>query len=122
MPFGWFKKSDKRRPVLSAEVNSERYDRKPLLVVLECYVLDCIGKLSPDKQHKMKLMVQKVWGGSDDWKATVRQQLELGESIDQSIQTMWSKNQAIASNQGIELHETSFTKMLVDENFADMID
>jgi hypothetical protein len=45
----------------------ERYKGRPLLIILENYVLDCIGELPPDKQALARSTVQRVFGGGDDW-------------------------------------------------------
>jgi len=92
--FGRFKKkSPASAPLHSAEAEPERYSGRPLLIVLENYVLDCIGELGPDKQALARSVVQRVWGGGDDWKATVREQLKLLPSTDEALHGMWSRNQ-----------------------------
>jgi hypothetical protein len=63
--FGRFKKkSPASAPLHSAEAEPERYSGRPLLIVLENYVLDCIGELGPDKQALARSVVQRVWGGA----------------------------------------------------------
>jgi hypothetical protein len=103
-------------------VEPERYAGRPLLVFLEGYVLDCIGELAPDKQELIRTMVQKVFGGDSDWKLTMRQQLHLGETLDERIREMWTRNQNIVKESNTELHPVQFAKMFVDEDFADLID
>ena len=105
----------------SPEVEPERYKCRPLLVVLEKYVLAAIGELPPDRQSGVAAIVQKVFGGAADWMSTVRKQLELGESLDDSLRQMWSKNQDTAKRNGVQLHPVQFAKMVVDENFAELI-
>jgi hypothetical protein len=58
--------------VIAESAEPGRYAGRPLLIVLENYVLDCIGEMPPDKQALVRSVVQRVWGGGDDWKATVR--------------------------------------------------
>ena len=33
----------------TAEAEMDRYEQRPLLLVLENYILDCIGELEPEK-------------------------------------------------------------------------
>ena len=106
----------------SIEPEPERYQGRPLLLILENYVLDCIGHLPADKQSTIAALVSKAFGASDNWKATIRATLKFEESIDSSIQMMWDKNQSITKNNGDELHPIQFAKMCVDTNFAHLIE
>jgi hypothetical protein len=94
---------------------------RPLLIVLENYVLDCIGELQQEKQVLARSVVQLVWNGGDDWKATVREQLHLEATMDQALRDMWSRNQELAKQQNQLLHPVQFAKMVVDQNFASLI-
>lgn len=109
-------------PIPCAEAESDRYVGRPLLIVLENYVLDCIGELHPDKQVLARSIVQRLWGGGNDWKATVRSQLHLESSLDESLSGMWSRNQALAKQHQQSLHPIQFAKMIVDQNFASLIE
>lgn len=120
--FGLFKKKPPTDASLpSVEAEPERYAGRPLLIVLENYVLDCVGELPPDKQALARSVVQRVWGGGDDWKATVRQQLHLEPSMDEGLRGMWSRNQELAKQHNQQLHPSQFAKMVVDQNFAHLI-
>src|SRR5579862_3006467 len=113
--FGPFKKKPASiASVPSAEAEPERYAGRPLLIVLENYVLDCIGELPPDKQALACSIVQRVWGGGDDdWKATVRAQLRLEPSLDESLQGMWSRNRELAKRHDQPLHGVQFASAVV---------
>ena len=120
--FGLFKKKPPTNASLpSVEAEPERYAGRPLLIVLENYVLDCIGALPPDRQALAHSVVQRVWGGGDDWKETVRVQLHLESSLDESLRGMWSRNQELAKQRNQPLHPIQFAKMIVDQNFASLI-
>lgn len=99
----------------------ERYQGRPLLIVLENYVLAAIGVLPKDAEQRLTQLVRSVFGGDDDWKKTVRQQLDLSAEIDESFRELWQRNQAIARQDGIELHPVQFAKAVVDTNFAQLI-
>jgi hypothetical protein len=120
--FGLFKKKPPANtPLPSAEAEPARYAGRPLLIVLENYVLDCIGELQPDKQALARSVVARVWGGGDDWKATVREQLHLEPSMDEALRGMWLRNQELAKRHKQPLHCIQFAKMVVDQNFAHLI-
>ena len=105
----------------SPHAEPERYQGRPLLVVLENYVLDCIGKLPPGSSDRLTQMMQQVFGGGPDWKQTLRETLHLDPALDGELQILWVQNESLARKQGIELHPVQFAKMVVDENFAELI-
>jgi hypothetical protein len=120
--FGFSKKKPAANaPLPSPEAEPERYAGRPLLIVLENYVLDCIGELPADKQALARSVVRRVWSGGDDWKATVRGQLQLESSMDEALRGMWSRNQELARQHNQQLHPIQFAKMVVDQNFAHLI-
>ena len=105
----------------SAFAEPERYTGRPLVLVLENYVLDVIGELEQEKQEGIARLVAAVFGGGDDWRKTVRQQLRLEDAIDNAFREMWRQNQQIAAANNVVLHPVQFAKMVVDKNFADRI-
>lgn len=115
---GWFsRKEQSGKPSL----DSDRYAGRPLLILLENYVLDCIGHLPVDKSSSILTAVQRVYGGGDDWKATLRATLQLGDSLDDSLRRMWDNNQEIAKRDNQTLAPEEFARLVVDQNFADLI-
>lgn len=105
----------------SAEADPERYRGRPLLVVLENYVLAAIGELPAERYSGVGQIVQRVFGGGDDWMQTVRGELRLEPSLDESLRQMWAQNQAIARQNATTLHPVQFAKMVADQNFAELI-
>jgi hypothetical protein len=105
----------------SADPEPERYHRRPLVLVLESYVLDCIGELPADRSETVAELVQSVFGGDRDWKRTIRQQLRIPDTLDDSLRDMWARNQEIARENTYDLHPVQFAKMVVDKNFATLI-
>lgn len=89
-----------------------------MLIVLENYVLDCIGELPADKQESLAEIVKRVFDGGDNWKQTVRDHLGFADSIDESIRRLWERNQQIAEGANTTLDPVQFAKMIVDQNFA----
>lgn len=114
---GWFSKK-KEQP---APQNASRYEGKPLLILLENYVLDCIECLPKDKASTITAMVQRVYGGGDDWKATLRATLHLDDSLDGNLRQMWDRNQEIAGQANQSLLPEDFARMVVDQNFSSLI-
>ena len=122
--FGWFKSKEvpkKPANVPSAQHDPQRYAGRPLVLLLENYVLDCIGELEPSKQELMLSIVQKTFGGDQDWKKTLRTQLDLSQNIDEHLRQLWEKNKKIAKENSVELHPVQFSKMITDTNFAPLL-
>jgi hypothetical protein len=114
---GWFT----RKQETPKQLNTDRYAGRPLLILLENYVLSCIGHLSSDKEAGLLSVTRRVYGGGDDWKATLRSTLQLGDSLDESLRQMWTTNQERAKQANVTLTPEDFARMIVDQNFAHLI-
>ena len=108
--------------VQSTDAEFERYKGRPLLIILENYILDCIGALEPERQQQVQAIVQRTFGGGTDWKQTVRGVLQIEESLDEQLRRVWQRNQEIARANETVLHPVQFAKMVADQNFAHLID
>ncbi len=100
----WFGKKQEPSPTIT-----DRYTGKPLLILLENYVLSCIGCLPQKKVPALTAAVQKVYGGGDDWKATLRSTLHLEDVLDDDLRRMWLRNQDLAKQAN---------ELLLPEDFA----
>lgn len=92
-----------------------RYRGKPLLLVLEAYALDTIGELPPGMQQLVPELVQRAFGKSGDWKATVREQLGWAPTIDQDIRASWDRYQGAARDAGLASNSLDFAQQFADE-------
>ncbi|WP_431513054.1 hypothetical protein [Variovorax sp. DAIF25] len=119
--FGIFK-SKTKSPLRSEGADPGRYAGRPLLLILENLVLHSIGQLPDDKKTVMLSVVQKTFGGGDSWAETLKRELDLGPSIEDSFRLLWEKNSAIAAKEGVSLQPMQFARMVVDSNFASLID
>ena len=116
------KKNTPAKELPSSILEPERYEGRPLILILDNYVLDCIGELPPDKKALIISIVQKAFGGGPDWKKTVRDLLQLSDSIEDNIRSLWTENKKIAAQNNSELHPVQCAKMIVDDNFAEFVD
>ena len=122
--FGWLR-NKREQPVTPSGPPPDARDRyagKPLLILLENYVLDCVGALPPEKQAGCRQIVERVYGPGPDWKLTLRNTLQLGDGLDDAFRQMWERNQEIARNAGTTLSPEDFARMVVDKNFSQLID
>jgi len=93
-----------------------------MLAVLETYILAAIGELPRDKHKKIVVVVQRVFGGDHDWMKTIRERLTLDASLDEELRSIWSRSRKAARETGTELQPLQFAKMVVNENFAALVD
>src|SRR5262245_47773912 len=96
----------------------ERYRGRPLLILIENYILDAIGELQPEKVDGVAAAIRRVWGGGPDWRATFRTALDVDESIDDELRRLWVRNREIAQGRAEVLTPEDFARMIADENFA----
>src|SRR5579863_63690 len=88
--FDFFSRPGKTEP---GPPSNDRYKGRPLLILLENYVLSSIGSLPPEKEQLAASATQRVFGGGTDWRSTLRATLHLGDSLDESLREMWATNQ-----------------------------
>ena len=96
-----------------------RYDGKPLLRLIELYVIDAVGALTPEQERNLDAMSPKLcqlYGTTGDWRAAIAKAMAFPETMPESIREMWSKNQQIAKQNGAELTAEAFAVMFVDAN------
>jgi len=101
--------------------NPSRYQGKPLLRLLECYVLWAIGQL-PDKEaqamEEMTLKLQQLYQTTGTWQEVISKVMELPPTMPEMIRGLWAKNTAIAKANNVELSPQQFAEMFVDQNLA----
>lgn len=99
-----------------------RYAGRPLLILLENYVLGAIGRLPPDKEELTASITRRIFGDGPDWRATLRTTLHLEASMDESLRQMWDDHQKRAQEAGATLTPEDFARSVADENFAHLIE
>jgi hypothetical protein len=100
---------------------TSRYEGKPLLRLLECYVLDSIGELSVGERSKLERMTPKLkalYGADGDWRDILCQVMHFPATLDDNIRSLWVRNRELAAQHGEELLAEDFARMIVDENLA----
>lgn len=103
---------------------NERYASRPLLRLLDDYVLDVIGAL-PDETHAVLLEVVRlaypdIPGGT--WREVLENELELEPDLKKRILSMWRDYQQFTAGEGESASAAAFAVSFVDENFAPLID
>jgi len=98
-----------------------RYAGKPLLRLLDAYVLWAIGALPSEQETLLEQMTPKLrqtWNRTEDrWHDVLASRMQFPATMAATIREMWEKNQAIAATSGVTLTPTDFAYVFVDQNF-----
>jgi hypothetical protein len=98
---------------------TDRYAGKPLLKILEAFVLDAIGELEPSQLtvlEKMTPKLQQIYNSTSSWQDIVIEVMHWNPEIQPAIRALWEKNQVVARSTGRTLSPAEFAVMFVDEN------
>src|SRR5690349_14732464 len=88
---------------------ADRYAGKPLLKLVDSFVLKCIGELDPASEAKLREMepkLRQIYSCDGSWEEIVISVLHFSPNIRTSIRDLWLKNQAIAKQ-----HQVTLTPM-----------
>jgi formate dehydrogenase maturation protein FdhE len=99
-----------------------RYEGKPLLRILECYVLWAIGELGNVEEAKLSGMepqLRQALKQQGNWREVIEKAMEFPGNMPEMIRANWEKNQSIAKQQHRELAPQQFAEMFVDSNLVD---
>ena len=97
-----------------------RYDGRPLVRLLECYVLWAIGELSDRDAATLVEMtpkLQSLYGSSSTWQDIVAGTVQMDAAMPDRIRELWAKALERSSEAGERLPPQRFAEMIVDENF-----
>ena len=98
-----------------------RYDGKPLLRLVDSYVLDAIGHLPPEVDAKMTEMepsFRKTFGASGSWREIVAAQMRFPDGLPDAIREVWTMGRVrFLAEQGYEPDPAQFTQSFVDSKF-----
>jgi hypothetical protein len=92
----------------------DRYEKQPMLVIVENYVLDTLGLLEPDKAARLNDIVCRTFGGKN-WRDTVRKEFRLGD--DEGLRQLWKQQLEEAEAAQVELAPDQFARDVADSIF-----
>lgn len=98
-----------------------RYDGKPFLKLLDCYVLSSIGHLAEDQEQALNAMAPKLaetFGVRGSWFDIVATQMNLPHDFPQNIKRIWLQGKAKAEEQGFSVDPEEFAHHFVDTNLS----
>ncbi|MBL8267521.1 hypothetical protein [Steroidobacter sp.] len=97
----------------------DRYLGKPLLKLVDSFVLECIGELDPKSEAGLRAMepkLQQIYNCSGTWEDIIIAQLQFDPNIRTEIREMWLQNQEIAKEHNRTLSPLQFVEMFVEKN------
>lgn len=98
-------------------IDAQRYAGKPLLRLLELYVLWSIGHLSESDSRSLSAMtpkLQSVYRSGGLWQEVVSTAVNLPPNTPELIRGMWMKNLEIARQTNAVLTPQQFAVMWTD--------
>ena len=102
--------------------DNSRYDGKPLLRLLELYVLKALGELPALEEEtlvRMSPKLQAVYGGDGTWYGALQTAVHMPAEMPQAIRDMWTKNLELAQAKNVPaLSAQQFAELFVDENLT----
>lgn len=102
--------------------SNSRYQGRPLVRLLECYVLWSIGQLSSTEARGLEAMtpkLQSVYGVEGDWPTVIATVMEFPPNMPELVRGGWVKNLEIAARNRVVLTPQHFAELFVDQNFLD---
>jgi hypothetical protein len=98
---------------------TDRYAGKPLLRLVDSFVLKCIGELDAASEVKLREMepkLQQLYNCSGTWEEVIISQLHFDPDIRTAIRDLWLKNQEIAKQHNVTLTPMQFVETFVAKN------
>jgi len=99
----------------------DRYEKNPMLVLVENYILDTLGTLEPAKVAKLNEIVCRTFGGKD-WRSAIRHQFHLPPDADDSLKALWKQRQEEADTTQQDFTPEDFARDHADQIFRDLGD
>lgn len=101
---------------------SDRYDGKPLLRLLELYVLRALGELPALEEEtlaKLAPKLQTIYGGNGPWYEAIEAAVRMPADMPGQIRDLWAENLKIAQTKNVPaLSAQQFAELFVDENLT----
>jgi hypothetical protein len=103
----------------------DRYKDRPLLRLLDCYILDVIGELpqqQKDVLEKLEPRLREVFGSAGQWREIVEEQMGFLPSVPLGIETVWASFQENEQRLGRKPSPSEFVREFVTQNFPEAED
>lgn len=98
-----------------------RYEGKPFLRLLECYVLWSVDRLPPGQAETLEEMAPKLaatYGIDGTWQDIVAAQMEFPPDLPDALRGMWERTLVNAGGQRDTVDPELWVQQVVDSNFT----
>lgn len=103
----------------------DRYQNKPLLRLLDCYLMDLIGELAPDQARTLgdlEPMLHRAWKSTGTWREMVEEQMAFQPTVREKVKGFWHGYIAAAEAQGLPAQPFDFVLSFVSQNFPHLVE
>jgi hypothetical protein len=103
------------------KTSNPRYQGKPLLRLLELYVLWSIGQLGEKELNGLQAMtpkLQSIYQATGDWHDVLAATMHFPSTMPEEIRSLWARNKEIARRADVSLEPQQFAELFVDQNFS----
>ena len=100
----------------------DRYEGRPLLRLLDCYILDAIEQLPASQVatlEKLEPTFQKAFGSTGGWREIVEEQVGFLPSVKLQIELLWASYQEAQQRLGAKVVPAEFVREFVAQNIPD---
>lgn len=100
---------------------NDRYEGKPFLRLLECYVLWSVDELAPDQAEKLEEMTPRLaatYSVDGRWQDIVAAQMEFPPDLPGALRGIWERTLANAGGQRNVVDPEVWAQQVVDSNFT----
>jgi hypothetical protein len=101
---------------------TDRYDGKPFLRLLDCYVLDTLGALDDRSEAALIAMeprLRAIYNANGGWREIVAAQMDFPDDMPDQIRRIWDDgHDRFVAAHGQDPDPLAFTTIFVDTNFV----
>lgn len=97
-----------------------RYEGRPLLRLLECYVLAIIDELKDSQRETLQRMEPKlaqIYGKGGSWMEIIRSEMGFSASLPKEIYETWQRYCEKSHTDGIAVDPEEFAIKFIDQHF-----
>ena len=106
---------------LNSNEDLSRYEGKPFLRLLECYVLEAVGHLHDEQRETLVRMgpqICEMYQRDGTWYEVINAEMGFSEADVAQIRDVWASNLEKAKELGATIDPNAFAMQYVDRFFA----
>jgi len=103
-------------------MTNPRYDGKPLLRLVELWVLWVIGEIEPEDVTRLTEMephLRSTWSLEGTWHEMIEEMLQLSPAMSEELRAMWQRNLETARQQSVPAPAEMFSQSIADQIAGD---